>query len=180
MPRVRRFPFFARCGYDGSNGSAGAPAHRAADTIWERRAVALSDEQIAMIRATWAKVAPLSSMAARLFYGRLFRAAPETRALFQTDMKAQGRKLMATLAFVVDHIDRPDALGPAARDLAIRHVGYNVTAEQYAPVGEALIWTLKELLGPAFGAQEKAAWLAAYTDLSTMMIDAAYGRSEIG
>ncbi len=131
--------------------------------------------QISLIRASWARVAPVAPMAARLFYGRLFRIAPETRALFQEDMKAQGRKLMATLGFVVDHLDRPDVLAPAARDLARRHVGYHVTAEQYAPVGEALIWTLKELLGPAFGQQEKAAWLGAYASLSAMMIEAAYG-----
>ncbi len=134
-------------------------------------------EQIGLIRASWARVAPAAPMAARLFYGRLFRIAPETRALFQADMKAQGRKLMATLGFVVDHLDRPDVLALAARDLAIRHVGYGVSAEQYAPVGEALIWTLKELLGPAFGEREKAAWLGAYTSLSAMMIEAAYGKA---
>lgn len=137
-------------------------------------------EQVGLIRASWARVAPAAPMAARLFYGRLFRIAPETRALFHQDTKAQGRKLMATLGFVVDNLDRPDVLAPAARDLAIRHVGYSVTAAQYAPVGEALIWTLKELLGPAFGEREKAAWLGAYTTLSAMMIEAAYGKASEG
>ncbi|MEO1601627.1 MAG: globin domain-containing protein [Pseudomonadota bacterium] len=139
--------------------------------------MALSAVQIVTIRATWAKIVPVAPMAARLFYGRLFRIAPETRALFAEDMKAQGSKLTATLGFVVDHLDRAEILAPAARDLAIRHVNYSVTADQYAPVGEALIWSLKELLGPAFGEGEKAAWLAAYTSLSEMMIEAAYGGS---
>ncbi|MEM6486671.1 MAG: globin domain-containing protein [Pseudomonadota bacterium] len=139
--------------------------------------MAPTPEDIAIIRATWARCAPVAPMAARLFYGRLFRIAPETRALFAEDIKAQGAKLTATLGFVVDHLDRAETLAPAARDLAVRHVDYNVTAAQYAPVGEALIWALKELLGRAFGARERAAWLAAYTALSTMMIEAAYGPS---
>ncbi|MEM9783637.1 MAG: globin family protein [Pseudomonadota bacterium] len=142
--------------------------------------MALTPDDIATIRQTWAKVAPVAPMAARLFYGRLFRLAPHTRPLFADDMKAQGRKLMATLGFVVDHLDRSDVLGPAARNLAKRHVDYNVKAEHYEPVGEALIWSLKELLGTAFGEQEKAAWLAAYTSLSTMMIDAAYSPAQGG
>ncbi|MEO1722821.1 MAG: globin domain-containing protein [Pseudomonadota bacterium] len=136
--------------------------------------MALSAEQIATIRATWAKTAPVAAMASRLFYGRLFRLAPHTRGLFPGDLEAQGRKLTATLGFVVDHLDQPETLAPAARALAVRHIDYGVTADQYAPVGEALIWTFKELLGPAFGEKENAAWLAAYAALSTMMIDAAY------
>lgn len=135
----------------------------------------LTAAEIETIRTSWAKIPPVAPMAARLFYGRLFRIAPETRALFSDDIKAQGRKLTATLGFVVDHLDRPEILGPAARDLAIRHVGYRVTADQYAPVGEALVWALKELLGPVFGERERAAWLAAYAALSEMMIEAAYG-----
>ncbi|MEL6482329.1 MAG: globin domain-containing protein [Pseudomonadota bacterium] len=137
--------------------------------------MALSAEQLGTIRATWAKVAPVAPMASRLFYGRLFRVAPQTRDLFHADMEAQGRKLTATLGFVVDNLDQPEKLAPAARDLAIRHVDYGVTADQYAAVGEALIWMLRELLGPAFGEAENAAWLAAYTALSDMMVEAAYG-----
>lgn len=139
------------------------------------RQMALTADEIATIRASWAKAAQAAPMAARLFYGRLFRIAPETRALFAADMRAQGAKLIATLGFVVDHLDRPDVLTPAARELALRHVGYNVTADHYAPVGEALIWSLTELLGPAFGEAEKAAWLAAYGGLSGLMIEEAYG-----
>ena len=139
--------------------------------------MALGPEDIAIVRTTRARVAPVAS---RLFYDRLFRIAPETRALFADDMKAQGRKLMATLRFGIDHLDRPDALTPAARALALRHLDYDVTADQYAPVGEALIWSLQELLGPAFGKREKAAWLAAYTALSSLMIDAAYGTPAAG
>jgi len=109
--------------------------------------MALDSNDIAIVRRSWTKVAPIAPMAAQVFYGRLFRIAPGTRPLFASDVTAQGRKLIMTLGFVVDHLDRPDTLVPAAQELAIRHVGYKVTAEHYAPVGDALLWSLGELLG---------------------------------
>lgn len=136
--------------------------------------MALSAEQIGLVRTTWARAVPVASLAASLFYGDLFKRAPETRALFKSDMDAQGEKLMATLGFVVDHLDEPDRLLPAAEDLARRHVDYGVTADQYAPVGAALLWTLEELLGADFGPNERGAWVTAYEVLSGYMITTAY------
>lgn len=138
--------------------------------------MALTVRQIELIRGTWTRVRPVSDMAAVLFYGRLFRLAPRSRALFEDDLTSQSRKLMDTLVFVVAHLDHGDELMAAARDLAIRHLDYKVTPEQYAPVGEALIWTLEQMLGSAFGEEEKAAWTTAYEDLAAAMIEAAYGK----
>ncbi|MEM9045886.1 MAG: globin family protein [Pseudomonadota bacterium] len=136
--------------------------------------MALTAEQIGVVRTTWARAVPVAGLAASLFYGELFKRAPETRALFTSDMAAQGKKLMATLAFVVDHLDRPEVLLPAAENLAKRHLDYGVTADQYAPVGDALLWTFQELLGTDFGAPERDAWSTAYGALSNHMIECAY------
>ena len=87
----------------------------------------------------------------------------------------QGRKLVETLGFIVDHLEDPDILLPAAQDLARAHVGYGVHKEQYASVGQALILTLKQLLGINFTAEDEAAWVSVYTTLSDQMIEAAYG-----
>ena len=54
------------------------------------------------IQESFSKVAPISEQAAELFYGRLFEIAPAVKPLFHGDMKEQGRKLMATLAVVVN------------------------------------------------------------------------------
>jgi hemoglobin-like flavoprotein len=56
-------------------------------------------------------------------------------------------------------------------------VDYGVRAEHYAPVGQALIWTLQQGLGPDFTPEVQEAWLAAYGVLSSTMIDAAYPKS---
>ncbi|MEM8841687.1 MAG: globin family protein [Pseudomonadota bacterium] len=134
----------------------------------------ISPEHIGFLRSTWARAVPASTLASELFYGELFRRAPQTKPLFKSDLRAQGAKLMATLAFVVDHLDKPETLLPAARDLAIRHVDYGVTPEHYPAVGAALLWTFEELLGAGFGASEHDAWAKAYAALSEVMIEAAY------
>jgi hemoglobin-like flavoprotein len=137
----------------------------------------MTPAQVELIQGSFAKVAPISEQAAALFYGRLFEIAPETRPLFRGDMDEQGRKLMATLAVVVDGLSNLDALLPAASALAKRHVAYGVTPDHYAPVGEALIWTLERGLGAGWTQELAAAWAAAYATLSQFMIAEAYGRS---
>jgi hemoglobin-like flavoprotein len=132
--------------------------------------------QIELIQQSFAKVAPISVQAAALFYGRLFEIAPEVKPLFRGDMAEQGRKLMATLAVVVNGLTDLKTILPAASALAKRHVAYGVMASHYAPVGAALLWTLERGLGPVWTPELAAAWTAAYTALSGFMIGEAYGR----
>ncbi len=138
----------------------------------------MTPEQVSLIQASFAKVAPISEQAAAMFYGRLFEIAPEVKPLFRADMAEQGRKLMATLAVVVNGLTNLQSILPAASALATRHVGYGVKAEHYAPVGAALLWTLERGLGAAWTPQLAEAWTAVYTTLSGYMIGEAYGRSE--
>ena len=133
----------------------------------------MTPSQVALVQASFAKVAPIADAAASLFYGRLFEIAPDVRPMFKSDISEQGRKLMSTLAVVVNGLAKPEAILPAAQALARRHTAYGVTADHYAPVGAALIWTLEQGLGPDFTPDVKAAWIAAYTLLSGVMIEAA-------
>ena len=134
----------------------------------------MTETDIRLIRASFAKVVPIAPTAAQLFYARLFEIAPETKPLFRGDMAEQGRKLMAMLGTVVASLDRLDELVPAAQGLARRHVRYGVQPAHYAPVGQALIDTLARGLGEDFDPDTRAAWLVAYGTLSGVMIAAAY------
>lgn len=135
----------------------------------------MTPKQIELVQSSFAKVAPIAEAAARLFYGRLFEIAPEVKPLFKGEMKEQGRKLMGTLATVVNGLTNIDMVLPAAKALAVRHVAYGVKTEDYAPVGEALIWTLEKGLGADFTPDTRDAWLAAYSLLSGVMIAEAQG-----
>ncbi|MEL7345216.1 MAG: globin family protein [Pseudomonadota bacterium] len=134
----------------------------------------MTDSSHQRIRQTWAKVANLSDDFARIFYANLFRIDTSTRPLFVGDLDLQGRKLVQTLGFIVDNLDAPDALLPAAKDLAIRHVAYGVTQDQYASVGAALIKTLGQFLGEEFSPRDADAWGEVYGGLSAAMIESAY------
>jgi hemoglobin-like flavoprotein len=136
----------------------------------------VTPDQVKAIQDSFKLVAPISDQAAAIFYGRLFEIAPAVKPLFRGDMTEQGRKLMATLGVVVNSLGNLEAVLPAASALAKRHVDYGVKAEDYTPVGAALLWTLQQGLGEHWTPQLEEAWGAAYTLLSGYMIGEAYGR----
>ena len=138
----------------------------------------MTPEQVNLVQQSFAKVAPISEQAAVLFYDRLFEVAPAVRSMFPDDMTEQRKKLMTTLAVVVNGLANLEAVLPAASALAKNHVAYGVKAEHYAPVGAALLWTLERGLGADWTPELAAAWTAAYTTLSGYMVGEAYGRRE--
>jgi nitric oxide dioxygenase len=137
----------------------------------------MTPAQIELVQSSFEKVVPIADTAASLFYGRLFETVPEVRPLFRSDMTDQGRKLMTTLGVVVKSLDKLDAILPAVKSLATKHVAYGVRADHYAPVGGALLWTLRQGLGEAFTPEVEEAWTVAYGTLSDVMTQTAYPRS---
>jgi hemoglobin-like flavoprotein len=138
----------------------------------------MNPTQIKLVQDSFAKVAPISEQAAVIFYDRLFEVAPSVRAMFPNDMTEQRKKLMGTLAVVVNGLSNLEAVLPAASALAKRHVSYGAKPEHYPVVGGALLWTLEMGLGDAWTPDLAAAWTAAYGTLSGYMISEAYGRAQ--
>lgn len=133
----------------------------------------MTNEEIELVKTSWAKVLPISEKAAELFYGKLFELDPELKKLFPEDMKEQGAKLMKMINTAVNGLDRLAEIVPAVEALGERHVGYGVTDEHYDTVGEALIWTLGAGLGDDFTDEVKDAWVKVYTVLADTMKGAA-------
>src|SRR4051794_41131180 len=138
----------------------------------------MNPAEIKLVQDSFAKVAPISEQAAVIFYDRLFEVAPSVRAMFPNDMTEQRKKLMGTLAVVVNGLSNLEAVLPAASALAKRHVNYGAKPEHYPVVGGALLWTLEKGLGDAWTPDVAAAWTAAYGTLSTYMISEAYGSAQ--
>jgi nitric oxide dioxygenase len=138
----------------------------------------MTPDQVQLVQQSFAKVAPIADQAAVMFYDRLFEIAPQVKELFHADMAEQRRKLMATLAIVVNGLSNLESILPAASALATRHVAYGAKAEHYPVVGSALLWTLEKGLGEAWTKDVADAWTAAYTTLSGFMINQAYGRPQ--
>jgi len=135
----------------------------------------VTPEQVELVQQSFAKVAPISEQAVVWFYDRLFEVAPSVKAMFPADMTEQRKKLMATLAIVVNGLGHLESVLPAASALAKRHVSYGARSDHYPVVGGALLWTLEKGLGEAWTPETAAAWTAAYATLSGYMISEAYG-----
>jgi hemoglobin-like flavoprotein len=129
----------------------------------------VTPEQKQLVRASFAKLAPIADDAAALFYQRLFTLDPKLRALFTHDMKEQGRKLMTMIGTAVAQLDKVEALVPVLRELGKRHVGYGVRDSDYDTVATALLWTLEQGLGADFTPVLKDAWTACYGVLAGEM-----------
>ena len=138
----------------------------------------MTPDQVKLVQESFAKVAPISDQAAVIFYDRLFEIAPQVKAMFPADMTEQRKKLMATLAVVVNGLSNLEAILPAASALAKRHVNYGAKAEHYPVVGGALLWTLEKGLGDAWTPEVAEAWIGAYGTLSGYMISEAYGSAQ--
>lgn len=132
----------------------------------------MTPEQKELVKTSFEKVLPISDVAARLFYNRLFELDLSLRRLFTTDMDEQGRKLMTMIKVAVSSLDRLETLVPAVQVLGERHASYGVSDSSYATVGEALIWTLAKGLGPDFTPEVEAAWVETYSLLAGVMKEA--------
>jgi hemoglobin-like flavoprotein len=150
------------------------PAHDEMD----RTEAHMTPDQIKLVQDSFAKVAPISEQAAVLFYDRLFEIAPSVKSMFPADMTEQRKKLMATLAVVVNDLGNLASILPAASALAKRHVSYGAKPEHYPVVGAALLWTLEKGLGDAWTPEVAEAWTAAYATLSGYMISEGYGGAQ--
>lgn len=132
----------------------------------------LSDDEIDLVRASFARIAETPEIAAGLFYQRLFEIAPDTRPLFGDDIRAQGLKFMDTLGVVVAQMHAFESMRPLLSDLSRRHVTYGVLPRHYAAAGKALIWVVEHVGRPC--PETRKAWIAAYGEIGGAMIASGY------
>jgi nitric oxide dioxygenase len=130
----------------------------------------LTTAQIDLVRDSFDRLQPDVEAASELFYGRLFEIAPEIREIFRSDMTGQGMRFMRTMGVIVQNLDVPPALRPYLQRLAESHAAYGVKPAHFHPMGQALIWTLRETMGEEFPEDAAAAWQAAYDHIASEMI----------
>ncbi|MFC5065593.1 FAD-binding oxidoreductase [Actinomycetospora atypica] len=147
---------------------AGLPAPRDAGSSND------AADMVAIIRTSFEAVSSRTDELTQLFYGWLFRIAPETRELFPVTMELQRTRLLRALIHVVQMVDRPDELTVFLRQLGRDHRKFGVIGEHYDRVGQALLGALGEIAGPRLWTPEvEQAWVGAYGVVSQAMRDAA-------
>ena len=127
LPRLRRRPADdgrrgTPRGYAGGSEGFGLPTPR------EAAPAPASDasDMVAIIRTSFEAVAPRADELTQLFYGWLFRIAPETRELFPVTMELQRTRLLRALIHFVQMVDRPDELTVFLRQLGRDHRKFGV------------------------------------------------------
>jgi len=130
---------------------------------------------VALVQQSFEKVAPLGDKVPQIFYDELFALDPSLRSMFKSDMTEQRKMVLGALSMVVRSLHRPETIIEPVKALGKRHVGYGVKPDHYPIVGAALLNTLAKGLGDEFTPELRRAWVEAYTTLSGIMKDAAYG-----
>ena len=133
---------------------------------------AITSDEIAVIRDSFAHLHRRKAETAAMFYARLFEIAPEVRPLFKDDLAVQRAALMEFLAVAMAVLHDPQGLTLLLQKLGRSHRGYGVEERHYDFIGQALIWTLRQSLGAAFTPQLEQAWLGLYSDMANVMATA--------
>ncbi|MFG2010360.1 globin domain-containing protein [Micromonospora sp. NPDC048868] len=135
---------------------------------------------VVALRQSWAQLSVAGPEAAKYFYATLFLIAPETRAMFPTNMQYQQDKLLAALGHIVTHVDDEREVTAFAQRLGADHRRFQgedrqgrpvpLTEWHYIRVGQALLATLERFLGPRWTPQLHAEWAGAYELVARLML----------
>jgi nitric oxide dioxygenase len=107
---------------------------------------------------------------ADIFYDRLFAAVPTVRAMFPREMAEQKQKLLATLAWVVEHLEQGEELKVRLRELGQRHERYGARATDYPVVADVMIAAMADVARPAWDDEIAADWRTALERVADIML----------
>lgn len=122
--------------------------------------------QIELVQITFAGVEREGERASAMFRGRVAEIAPRLVPVLPAEP-------VAALGAVVAELHDLHEVVRRAQRLAETHVARGGDVGDVAAVRIALLWTLEQLLGPAYDADVRNAWAATSGALVTVMIGAA-------
>jgi len=122
----------------------------------------LDEATIRLVQETHALVHCIAGTAGTIFYMYLFEQYPQVCTLFMEDINILKLKYMTTLRSMVNALDQPHSLTILVQQLAQQTITCCVLVEHTDEIEAALVRSLHIALGPAFTAEVRAAWVAAY------------------
>ncbi|WP_347140443.1 NO-inducible flavohemoprotein [Paracoccus sp. SSK6] len=133
----------------------------------------LSQQTIAVVKATVPALEQHGSVITETMYRRLFRNEDIAVLFNQANQKRGTQRLalaQAVLAYA-QNIDNLSVLGAAVERIAQKHIGYAILPEHYPFVAEALLGAMEEVLGDAATLDILQAWGEAYWFLAELLIE---------
>jgi hemoglobin-like flavoprotein len=136
----------------------------------------MTPEQVDLIRKSFDALWPVRRKLGEQFYSRFFELAPDTQALFPNDMERQQLKLMDTIAAIVGALDKREMFQSIISHTGRKHAQFGVQPSHFVAFGDALMWGLRQQLGPAFTPELERAWIGLYAEVQAEMMRAAKTR----
>lgn len=128
---------------------------------------------IRLLQQSFQALAPQGDRLVVSFYARLFERYPGVRSMFPAEMSAQRRKLLDTLAAVIDGLASPVTVRDQLRAMGKRHAGYGARPEHYPLVCDCLVDSMRDVAGPDWTDQLEDEWKRALELISRIMLDGA-------
>lgn len=129
----------------------------------------LTQKEIKLVQDTWQLITPVSGKMGEDFYAKLFESHPEMKPMFRSNPKDQAMKLMFMLSYLVHRLDSVDDLRAEISKLASRHKEYGTVNDHYKPLGEVLMWSLRDNLGDRWTPETEKAWNKTYDLFANLM-----------
>jgi nitric oxide dioxygenase len=134
--------------------------------------MALTKEQVAIIKATAPILKEYGNTITTLFYSTMIKENPELNNIFNTTNQANNHQpaaLAGSLYAYASYIDDLGVLSPAIEKICQKHVSLYVRPEHYDIVGTYLLRAMGEVLGEALTPEILAAWGEAYWQLANLV-----------
>jgi nitric oxide dioxygenase len=133
----------------------------------------LSQRTIDIVKATAPVLEEHGETLTQHFYKRMFAHNPEVAPFFNPAHQRAGsqqKALAAAICAYAANIENLEVLGGAVELIAQKHASLRILPEHYPIVGENLLASIREVLGPAATEQVITAWAEAYGFLAEILI----------
>lgn len=126
---------------------------------------------IERIGVSFNNLAPRGPELVERFYAMLFARYPTMRRLFPTDLSSLKRKLLNSIALVVQNLRHPGRISDVLHEMGRRHGEYGAQPAHYTAVRDTLIDVMAEMSGSAWTAQLTGDWKAALDSVTKRMLE---------
>lgn len=126
---------------------------------------------IERIESSFNFLAPRGPELVDRFYAMLFARYPAVRPMFPTEMTAQKRKLLSSIALVIQSLRNLEQIRTVLFEMGKRHAGYGAQPAHYVAVRDTLIDVMAALTGPQWTAQLTGDWKAAFDLVAGRMLE---------
>ncbi|GLW68604.1 hypothetical protein Kpho02_09030 [Kitasatospora phosalacinea] len=130
-------------------------------------------EDLVLVRACLAAVAPDADRAMAHFHALMFLRHPELRAMFPAAMDEQRTRLFQALRLCASRAGDPEALRAYLGPLGRRHRKYGALSRHYASVADCLVAALARYGGSGWDGRTEAAWRRLLALVSRLMVEGA-------